>query len=408
MPRGKNVLIFVGIIALVAASAVFVYPKGWGASVRPWRLGLDLVGGAHLVYEIDLSKVEAADADSVLSGLRDVLERRVNLFGVSEPQVFLAKEGDSQRLVVELAGIKDVAQAVDQIGRTARLEFRTVSGEGEKATLEESGLTGQYLVKAQVTFNQTTGQPEISLQFNSEGATLFERITGENVGKPLAILVDGELRSAPTVQQQISGGQAVISGIGDLTEAQNLANLLNAGALPAPVTLLSQQTVSATLGSVSLERALYAGLIGTLLIIAFMLLYYRALGFFAAVALVFYVILATALFKTIPITMSLAGIAGFILSIGMAVDANVLIFERTKEEFRKGLSHASAVSEGFRRAWPSIRDSNISTILTAIILYYATSSFVRGFALTLLLGVLMSMFSAITITRTMLALFVKK
>jgi len=203
-------------------------------------------------------------------------------------------------------------------------------------------------------------------------------------------------------------GQAVISGIGDLTEAQNLANLLNAGALPAPVTLLSQQTVSATLGSVSLERALYAGLIGTLLIIAFMLLYYRALGFFAAVALVFYVILATALFKTIPITMSLAGIAGFILSIGMAVDANVLIFERTKEEFRKGLSHASAVSEGFRRAWPSIRDSNISTILTAIILYYATSSFVRGFALTLLLGVLVSMFSAITITRTMLALFVKK
>ncbi len=407
MSRRKNTLVFVGILILVAASAFFVYPSGWGASLRPWRLGLDLVGGAHLVYEIDLSKVEAADADSVLSGLRDVLERRVNLFGVSEPQVFLAQEGDSQRLIVELAGIKDVAQAVEQIGRTARLEFRTVLGEGEKATLEESGLTGQYLVKAQVVFNQTTGKPEISLQFNSEGATLFERITGENVGKPLAILIDGELRSAPTVQQQISGGQAVISGIGDLTEAQNLTNLLNAGALPAPVTLLSQQTVSATLGSASLVRALFAGLIGTLLVAAFMLLYYRHLGLFAALALLFYVVLTLAVFKTIPITMTLAGIAGFILSIGMAVDANVLIFERTKEELKKGLTRASAMSEGFRRAWPSIRDSNISTIITAVILYYTTSSFVRGFALTLLLGVLVSMFSAITVTRTMLKIFVK-
>ncbi|MDP3947663.1 MAG: protein translocase subunit SecD, partial [bacterium] len=388
MSQGKNVLIFVGILVLVAVSAVFVYPNGWGASVRPWRLGLDLVGGAHLVYEVDLSKVEAADADSVLSGLRDVIERRVNLFGVSEPQVFLAKEGGSERLVVELAGIKDVAKAVEQIGRTARLEFRTVSGEGESATLEESGLTGQYLVKAQVTFNQTTSQPEIAIQFSSEGATLFEKITGENVGKPLAIIIDNTLISSPTVRDKISGGQAVISGIGDLKEAQNLANLLNAGALPAPVTLLSQQTVSATLGSVSLERALYAGLIGTLLIIAFMLLYYRKLGFFAAVALLFYVIVAMALFKAISITMTLAGIAGFILTIGMAVDANILIFERTKEELRKGLSRASAMSEGFRRAWPSIRDSNISTIITAIILYYATSSFVRGFALTLLLGVL--------------------
>lgn len=407
MSRRKNVLLFIGILLLVAASAFFVYPKGWGASVRPWRLGLDLVGGSHLAYEVDLSKVGASDADSVLNGLRNVIERRVNLFGVSEPQVFLAREGASQRLVVELAGVKDAAQAVAQIGRTARLDFATVSGEGEQAAFKESGLTGQYLTKAQVVFDQTTSQPEISLQFNSEGAAIFERVTGENIGRPLAILIDGQLVSAPNVRDKISGGRAVISGIGDLEEAQNLANLLNAGALPAPVALLTQQTVSASLGSASLQHAVFAGLVGTLLIVCFMLVYYRRLGFFAAVALAFYVILALALFKLVPVTMTLAGIAGFILSIGMAVDANILIFERTKEELKKGLSRPSAISEGFRRAWPSIRDSNISTIITAIILYYYTSSFVRGFALTLLLGVLMSMFSAITVTRTMLALFTR-
>lgn len=407
MSLRKNVLLFVGILILVAASAVFVYPQGWGASARPWRLGLDLVGGAHLVYEIDLSKIKAGDVDSVLNGLRDVIERRVNLFGVSEPQVFLAKEGDSQRLIVELAGIKDVAQAVEQIGRTARLEFRTVVGVGKDATLEESGLTGQYLVKAQITSNQTTSQPEIAIRFNSEGAALFEKITGENIGRPLAILIDGVPVSAPTVRDKIAGGEAVISGIGNLEEAQNLTNLLNAGALPAPVTLLSQQTVSATLGSVSLERALYAGLIGTLLIFVFMLSYYRRLGLFATIALLFYGVLALALFKSISITMTLAGVAGFILSIGMAVDANVLIFERIKEELRKGLTRTAAIREGFDRAWPSIRDSNISTIITAVILYYYTSSFVRGFALTLLFGVLVSMFSAITVTRTMLNIFTK-
>lgn len=407
MPRGRNLFVFIGIIVLVAASAAFVYPKGWGASVRPWRLGLDLVGGSHLVYEVDLSKIETSDVDSILNGLRNVIERRVNLFGVSEPQVFLAKEGDSKRLIVELAGIKDVAEAVAQIGRTARLEFLTIEGSEEEAALAETGLTGQYLVKAQVMFNKTTGQPEIALQFNSEGAGLFEQITGENIGKPLAISIDDEIVSAPTVRDRIPGGMAVISGIGDLEEARNLTNLLNAGALPAPVTLLSQQTISAALGVASLERAVYAGLIGTLLVAAFMLIYYRRFGLFAAAALAFYVVLTLAVFKTIPITMTLAGVAGFILSIGMAVDANILIFERTKEELRRGLSRTSAISEGFRRAWPSIRDSNISTILTAVILYYYTSSFVRGFALTLLLGVLVSMFSAITVTRTMLKVFIR-
>jgi protein-export membrane protein SecD len=356
---------------------------------------------------VDLSKVEPSEIDSVLSGLKDVIERRVNLFGVSEPQVFLAREGSSRRLIVELAGIKNVEQAIEQIGKTARLTFALVRGEQGQMIFDETGLGGQYLIKAQVVFNNTTNFPEISLQFNSEGAKILERVTGENIGKPLAILIDGDPISIPTVRDKISGGQAVITGIKNLNEAQNLANLLNAGALPAPVKLLSQQTISATLGSASLKQAVIAGIVGTLLVIVFMIVYYRLLGLFAAVALVFYVFFALALFKLIPVTMTLAGIAGFILSVGMAVDANILIFERSKEELRKGLSRSSAIREGFRRAWPSIRDSNISTIITAIILYYFTSSFVRGFALTLLLGVIVSMFSAITVTRTMLEVFTK-
>jgi len=412
----KNPLFVLFLIVLVAIiAAFFVYPKNFGANVMPWRLGLDLIGGSHLVYNVDLSKVSGSDQDSVLNGLRDVIERRVNLFGVSEPQVFVAKSGNDSNLVVELAGIKDTAQAIQQIGETPLLDFREVEQNSSTSSLQDgtstefiqTNLTGRYITSAQLTFDPNTQAPQVSISFNDEGGKIFEMMTEKNVGKPLAIFLDGSLVEMPTVQEKISGGQAVITGRFTLNDAKTLVERFNAGALPAPITLISQQTISPTLGSDSLKKAIIAGITGTLIVMLFMLAYYRFFGIFAVVALLLYVFLTLGVFKIIPITLSLAGLAGFILTIGMAVDANILIFERIKEELKKGFSRTSAIEEGFRRAWPSIRDSNTSTIITAIILYFFTSSFVQGFALTLLIGVLVSMFSAITTTRLLLKVFVK-
>ena len=401
--------LFLTIIVLVAVAAgVFVYPKGWGADLRPWHLGLDLVGGSHLVYEIDLSKVDPSNQDSVIAGLRDVIEKRVNLFGVSEPQVYTAKSGSQAQLIVDLAGVKNVSDAIKQIGQTPLLDFREVEGSGTSTQFVYTNLTGEYVTGAQLSFDQTTGAPQVEISFNKDGGDIFGKITAANIGKPLAIFLDNNLIEAPTVQSAITGGKATISG-GNMTidAAKTLVERFNAGALPAPITLVNQQTVSPTLGSDSLQKVILAGIIGTILVMLFMVFYYRLLGLFAALALVIYVVLTLGVFKAIPITLSLSGLAGFIITIGMAVDANILIFERIREEMKRGLPKASALEEGFRRAWPSIRDSNTSTIITAVILYYFTSSFVQGFALTLLLGVLMSLFSAITTTRLFLLAFLK-
>lgn len=410
--RTKNLLLLVLVTLLAAASALFVLPQGFGDKVLPWRLGLDLVGGSYLIYEADMSGIDPADRGSVLSGLRDVMERRVNVFGVSEPRVTTAKVGESHQLIVELAGIRDLEEAVKQIGRVALLDFREVkiTGEGDKQKTEfiATGLTGRFLKKSQIVPDQTTGQSIIAIEFDAEGARLFEALTKRNIGKPLAIFLDGDLISSPVVQEVISGGKAQISGNMDHQEVRKLVSLFNAGALPAPIHIISQQTIGASLGIDSLQKAIMAGAIGTLAIIVFMLIYYRALGLVACLALLFYIAFALAIFKLFGITMTLAGIAGFILSIGMAVDANILIFARTKEELAKGVSRSGALEEGFRRAWPSIRDSNISTMLTSVILYYLTSSFVKGFALTLLLGVVVSMFSAITVSRIILRAFTKQ
>ena len=396
------------VIALVAVfAAVFVYPAGWGARTRPWQLGLDLEGGAHLVYSIDLSKVAVADQSSVVAGLRDVIDKRVNLFGVGEPQVYTAQGNNgTAELDVDLPGVKDIAQAIAQIGQTPLLDFREVDTSGSTTQYIYTNLDGEYITGASLIYNQTTGQPQVQINFNSDGGQIFGKITAANVGKPLAIFLDNQLIEAPTVQEAITGGSAVISG-GNMTisSAQQLVERFNAGALPAPITLINQQTVSPTLGSNSLQEVILAGIIGTLLVILFMLFYYRSLGIFAALALIIYIMLTMGLFKVLGITLSLAGLAGFILTIGMAVDANILIFERIKEELKRGLPKASAIEEGFRRAWPSIRDSNTSTIITAAILYFFTSSFVQGFAVTLLLGVLVSLFSAITTTRLFLRVF---
>ncbi len=398
--------LFLAVIVLVAiAAAVFVYPKYLGAKVLPWRLGLDLVGGTHLVYQIDLSQVPASDQSSVVAGLRDVIEKRVNLFGVSSPQVYIAQSGNNAQLDVDLAGIKNVTDAINQIGQTPLLDFAEVQQNGSSTQFVPTNLTGQYVTGAQLTFDQTTGAPQVQITFNSQGSDIFSRMTAANIGKPLAIFLDGNLIEEPTVQQQITGGTALITGNFTVNSAKTLVERFNAGALPAPIKLVNQQTVSATLGNNSLKEVIFAGLLGTLLVILFMLFYYRLFGFFAACALIIYVALTLGIFKLLGITMDLAGIAGFVLTIGMAVDANILTFERIKEEQKRGLPRISAVEEGFRRAWPSIRDSNTSTIITAIILYYFTSSFVQGFALTLLIGVLVSLFSAITTTRLFLRVY---
>lgn len=397
------------IIAAAILAGVFVYPNDFfGKKFRAWRLGLDLVGGSHLTYQIDLQNVGVDDRDSVVAGIRDVVERRVNLFGVSEPQVYVAKSGADTRLIVELAGINDIREAVNQIGETPFLDFREAEEGGTSSVnFIKTELTGRYVKGASLAVDQTTQQPYVALSFNEEGAKIFEQLTERNVEKPIAIFLDNELIETPIVQQKISGGQAQITGQFTFEQARKLVERFNAGALPAPITLVNQQTVSPTLGVDSLRKAVFAGAVGTMLIILFMIGYYRLLGIFAAVALAIYIALTLGVFKLVPITMTLAGLAGFILTIGMAVDANILIFERVREELKRGLSRSGAIEAGFRHAWPSIRDSNTSTIITAVILYFFTSSFVKGFALTLLIGVVISMFSAITTTDLLLRVFLK-
>ncbi len=435
--KNKKVLGAIFIIFLIAlAAAFFVYPNPYFFN-RPFRLGLDLQGGTHLVYEADLSNIKESDISESMQGVRDVIERRVNLFGVAEPVVQINNAGDKYRLIVELAGVKDISQAIQMIGQTPFLDFRTEKSQeeseeilnqqtkirekferGEELTPEDqvillkdpffepSQLTGRFLESAQLQFDQRTNQAQVGLKFNDEGSKIFEELTRQNVGKRLAIYLDGAPINAPVVQEEISGGQAEITGNFSITEAKELVRRLNAGALPVPINLISQQTVGASLGKISLDKSLTAAIWGFLAVLLFMVFYYRLPGALASLALVIYVILVLAIFKLIPVTLTLAGIAGFILSIGMAVDANVLIFERFKEEFKLGKSLGGSIDEGFSRAWLAIRDGNISTIITCLILYIFATGLVKGFALTLGIGVLVSMFSAIIITKNFLKIFV--
>ena len=425
------------IIAIIAA--FFIYPSVWDKAVNkinvispvalpnfikvPFKLGLDLAGGTRLIYSADVSGVSGQDTSSAMSGLRDVIERRVNLFGVSEPVIEVEHSASQWRLIVELAGIKDISQAIALIGETPFLEFKEQRDDAEtqkilneqKAGNKEylaqdpyfkpTDLSGKYIKSAKVEFSQNTYQPEVSVQFDSEGAKIFEDLTKRNVEKQLGIYLDGLPISAPVVREAISGGSAVISGKFNIDEAKKLAERLNAGALPVPIRLISQDSVGASLGQDSLNKSINAGLIGFLAVAIFMVLYYRFPGIVAVAALLIYTTLVLALFKLIPVTLTLAGIAGFILSIGMAVDANILIFERMKEEFRAGKGLGFAIDDGFARAWFSIRDSNISTLITTLVLYYFTTSVVKGFALTLGIGVIVSMFSAIFVTRSFLKIF---
>ena len=382
---------------------------------RPFKLGLDLRGGVHLVYQADTSQIKPEEISDAMSGLRDVLERRINFFGVSEPLIQIEQKGilktvgnREQRLIIELPGVTDVTQAIKMIGETPFLEFRTenpnastTESDPQKAFLP-TDLTGRYLSKATLEFNQTTYEPTVILEFNDEGGKIFGQLTKENVGKRIAIFLDGTPISIPKVNEEIPSGKAQISGQFTPKEAQTLVQRLNSGALPLPITLISQENIGPTLGEKILLKGIQAGIYGLILVALFLILWYRLPGLIAVLALMIYTTIMLALFKLIPVTLTAAGIAGLILSIGMAVDANILIFERMKEERRQGKALAAAITEGFDRAWFSIRDSNVSSLITSAILFWLGTSMVKGFALTLGLGVLVSMFSAITITRTFL------
>ena len=653
-PRGRvrQAVVFVLLLMIVAGN--LSHSKYWDAAADwvngktgvkvphfwnvPYRLGLDLQGGAHLVYTADVRDIKEADKADAMSGVRDVIERRVNAFGISEPIVQTNKSGSDWRVTVDLAGVKDISEAIKLIGETPILEFKEentdppraltaeeqqkldafntgvavrsqealakavkaganfedlvkeysddattkdkggdmgfVSAKGDLAAaidkitakkikpgavlaetvsddkairvikyvgnresgkevraqhilicwegaercdqkrtkeqaqalienlasrataanfgslaksnsddagsaasngdlgwfgagamvkpfedaafaLEKGGisavvespfgfhlirktderplyeyqlaqimfrkqvaadilpppspwkntqLSGKDLKSSTLQFSPQTGEPQVGLEFNDNGKKLFADITQRNVGKPVAIFLDNQPLSVPTVNEPILDGSAVITGKFTIQEAKLLSRRLNAGALPVPITLESQSTVGASLGQDSLTKSLFAGLIGFLIIAAFMLLYYRLPGLVAIVALLLYTGINLALYKLIPVTLTLSGIAGFILSVGMAVDANILIFERTKEELKRGRTLGSAIDEGFKRAWLSIRDSNLTTIISSVILFYTSSSLIKGFALTLGLGVIVSMFSAITVSRTLLRL----
>ena len=469
--QAKYTFSLIGIFLLVAGAGWIIHPKGSKINLNPLKipfnkqfkvnLGLDLQGGSHLVYLADFSTIPETDRVESLSGIRDVIERRVNSFGVSEPLVAVSGK---DKIVIELPGIKDINEAIKSIGETPQLEFRTQNPTPPQLTADKDGnvqinpldgwlptaLSGKQLKRATVDFQQSgsiSNQVVVSLEFNEEGKDLFAQITSANLQKPVAIILDGQIISAPTVQSAITDGKAIITGNFNTDEAKLLVRRLNSGALPVPINLVSQETVGATLGKESVQKSLLAGFIGLLVVIFFMLSFYRFPGLLASVALIFYTILAFAVFKigisfsavilaglffflglTVnpkfgllallsyiilflsggvqPVTLTLAGIAGFILSVGMAVDANILIFERLKEELRSGKTIEKAIDNGFLRAWLSIRDSNVSSLITCTILYLYGTPSIKGFAVTLAIGILLSMFTAISVTKTFLKIFI--
>ena len=382
-------------------------------------LGLDLKGGSQLVLLANVSKIPQSEVASAMSAARNIINERVNLYGVANAQVYTEKYGNQERIVVDLAGVKNLNEAKKLVGQTAKLEFLTLKPNINLQSIvtptiplqdfnPKTNLTGADLQNATIVYPQGSTTPNIQLNFKSEGLSKFSQLAKANVGKPIGIILDNRVVENPVINSNLASGvtsSPVISGNFTLSQAQTLVDQLNAGALPVPVNLIEENTIGATLGKASIDASLIAGFIGIAIILIFMIWNYKSLGILADFALILYALMAFAIFKIIPITLTLEGIAGFILSIGMAVDANILIFERMKEENIEGRSRKSVVELGFARAWNSIRDSNVSTLITTFVLYILGTSQIRGFAITLALGVIVSLFTAVTITRSLLEIF---
>lgn len=414
---------FIKALAVLFLTALIVWID---LPINPYfktHLGLDLKGGSHLVFQADISKVKSEDLNEGLNSARDIIERRVNFFGVSEPSVQTQKSGSNYRIVVELPGITNVADAVRRIGRTAQLSFREeATSEAKIATQaalqlqfkQEPGLIGKDVKKATVQFDSQTGKPEVRLSFSDNGIKIFAELTKKNVGKRIGIFVDEFAISAPVVQQVILDGNAVITGNFTVEGAKELAQDINAGALPLPIKLVEQRNIGPTLGASEVKKSVFGGVVGLLAVMFFMALYYGRLGLIACLALIIYGLISFAIFRAIPIVLTLSGVAGFLLSIGMAVDSNILIFERIKEELRSDKDFEIAIRLGFGRAIDAIKDANITTILVGLILFNPLNwdflpqfGLVRGFAATLIIGVVTSLFTGVVITKRLIKIFYK-
>lgn len=389
------------------------------------KQGLDILGGMQVVLRADMSQIPTGDREAALTAAKDIIQRRVDLFGVSEPVIQTSKVGAEDRIIVELAGVSDAGQALQLIGTTAQLDFRlqaaspaaaaTQSAVAFLSQFEPTGLTGKELERASVQFDPTTTEPVVSMEFNPEGAQRFAEITRANPGRVLAIFLDGFPVSLPVINEPILDGRAVISGTFTLDQAKQLNIQLNAGALPVPIEVIEQRTIGASLGQEAVAKSIRAGVIGLACVIAFMILYYGWKGVISAISLVMYAIFTIAIYKVIGVTLTLPGLAGMLLTIGMAVDANILIFERMKEELRIGQPFARAMELGFGRAWDSIKDANVATIFTALVLinpldltFLNTSGLVKGFGITLLIGVVTSLFTGLVVTRTLMRMFLSE
>lgn len=406
------------IVALLVGALLAYFV--WATEANPTsayrlKLGLDLAGGTELIYKADMSQTPSNERADALSALQGVIERRVNLFGVAEPLVQTERANTfsgvtEDRLIVALPGVTDIEAAVAALGKTPTLEFRlattTTVGTTTQIAYASTGLDGRYLSSATLGFGSgaTAGltAPQVIINFDSDGSKLFEKITSENVGRTLAIFLDGQPISTPTIQEAIPGGQAIITGQFTAPEARDLVRNLNFGALPVPITLQSSSAVGPTLGAAAISAGVVAGIVGFVIVALFMIAWYRLPGLVAALALAEYIVFMLAVVKVIPITLTASGIAGLIITVGMAVDANVLIFERTKEELRAGKTPREAVRIGFERAWPAIRDGHLTMLISGVILFWLGTSIVQGFALVFVLGVLASFISAVSLSRVFL------
>jgi preprotein translocase subunit SecD len=424
----RNTIIFLAILVVFLFAAAVVFPintsSGGLLLDRPIKLGLDLNGGVRLVYKADLSGVPPSERKAALEADAAVIAKRVDSLGVTNPVINILSD---DRILVELPGFSDINKAVELIGRVAILEFGeqttdddpdakwTVQAKKWKPSMgtlngKEVPLTSSYFLNNTYLTTSNTGALVLAFEWNNEGSILSKEITTRLLNKPLGIFSGDELLSYPTVNAVITD-KGIIEGL-DQKEATGLRDMLNAGRLQVPLTLISNDQVDSTLGGSFIDMTFKAALIGLILVMLFMMIYYRFPGVLASLALLFYALINLAIFKLVPVTLTLGGLAGFIASMGMAVDANVLIFERMKEEMRAGRTVGAAIEAGFKRAWAAIWDCNVTTFIACIIMYLlgsatvASSSLVTGFALTLFIGVAVSMFTAITVTRTLLRLFV--